>query len=217
MLAARPTQERILRRLGRGSGSGTRHLGDHIAAHDLDRLDLVDTDHPAEDGLDTHPGQPAQALDDLAGLGAVLANIEGERRRLLDGVEVAALLFAEPAQQVQLARDLRRGPDVASVTVPRHQRERPLFAAARDQDRRMGAAEALGHVERAPEPDVLTRESRFAAALPGPHFQAGLDRLLEEVEAIPRRGWKGKGATLSLLLVVPRADTEHRAHTRQNV
>jgi hypothetical protein len=39
------------------------HDGNDMAAHDLQRRDPVDTDHPAEHCLDAHAGQPAELAE----------------------------------------------------------------------------------------------------------------------------------------------------------
>src|SRR5881397_433241 len=66
-----------------------------LAAHDLDRLDLIDAHDPPEDGLDAHVREPAQTTEKLGDLGSVGADIKEVGRRLLDRVVVAARFGAQ--------------------------------------------------------------------------------------------------------------------------
>src|SRR6266511_1937520 len=65
------------------------HGRNDLAAHHLERPDPVHADDPAEDRFHAHAGEPSKALDDLARLGAVFAQVEAERCGLLDRVIVA--------------------------------------------------------------------------------------------------------------------------------
>ena len=124
----------------------------------------------------------------LADLRAVLADVEAERRRLLDRVVVAARLVAERRSSVQLPRDLGRRRDVAGVGVARDERQRPLLAAAGDQDRRVGPAAGSGARSAARSSRTcLPVERLLVAPLAVPHPQADLHRLLEHLEALAER------------------------------
>src|SRR5947207_11892553 len=122
----------------------------HLAPHDLDRFEPVDTDDPAENRLDSHAAQPLQLADELADLRSILTHVKKERGRLLDGVVIASLLLAQPLQDIELAGDLRRRPDVARIAVSRDQGQRSSFATAGDEDRWVRPAQALGQIECAP-------------------------------------------------------------------
>src|SRR2546421_12214051 len=91
------------------------------------------------------------------------------------------------AEDVEFARQLRRGEEVARVGVLRDEAERLLFAHASDQDRRMRTAETLRDVQRPLQLIMLARKRFLAAPLAFPHRQADLQRLLEPLEALRDR------------------------------
>jgi hypothetical protein len=80
----------------------------------------------------------------------------------------------------------------------------------------MWPAEALGQVERPFHADIVAVERLAAALLAVPHLQAGLDGLLEDVEALPQR-WERESQSCRLLGVVARADAEHRPAAGEDV
>ena len=80
----------------------------------------------------------------------------------------------------------------------------------------MRAAKALRRVQGAFHPDVLAVERPLVAPLAGPHAQAGLDGLLEQLEALGERRER-QAEALGLLRVVPGADAEHRPAAREDV
>src|SRR4029453_16851476 len=95
-------------------------------------------------------GKPSELVEEAAHLRTVFADVERKWRRLLERVVVAPGLIAESPEEVELARDLRRRPDVAGVGVARHERQRPFLAAARDEDRRGGGGGGLRQAAGAP-------------------------------------------------------------------
>src|SRR5207249_5281295 len=111
----------------------------------------------------------------LFDLGAAFPHVEREGSGLLDRVVVAPGVLAQPAQQLELPRDLRRRTDVAGVAMAGDQRQSPLLTAASDQDRRVRPAQRLGRVEGTFQPDTPTFEWLLAAVLALPHRKASLD------------------------------------------
>src|SRR6266567_1276989 len=163
------------------------HCRKHLPPHDLHRIEPVDTDDPAKNGLDAHPAQPLQLADELADLRSILTHIEKERGRLFDGVVIAPLFLAQPLQDIELAGDLRRRPDVARIAVSRDQGQRSSFATARDEDRWVRPAQALGQIEGAAYPDVLAFEGALTSPFAFPHLKAGAHGLLDDIEALAHR------------------------------
>src|SRR6476469_6028707 len=89
--------------------AGSLEVGDrrnHVAAHDLDRANLVLPNDPAEDILYTHLRQTMELRDQFAGPRPVLPDIEEERARPLNRVKVPTLRLAMSPQHVQLVRYL---------------------------------------------------------------------------------------------------------------
>ena len=80
----------------------------------------------------------------------------------------------------------------------------------------MGPAEALRHVQRAAEPDMMALERLLVAALAVPHPEADLDGVLEDLEPLAE-GRVGEAQADGLLLVVARADAEHHPAAGQDV
>ena len=91
--------------------------GDDLAADDLQRRDPVYFRDETDYGLDAHLTEPAQLLDQLVHLLAVLSDVEGKRARLLYLIVVSALGLAKPAQDVQLLRDLGPRTQTTGVSV----------------------------------------------------------------------------------------------------
>src|SRR4029453_1490306 len=151
-------------------------------------------------------GKPSELVEEAAHLRTVFADVERKWRRLLERVVVAPGLVAESPEEVELARDLRRRPDVAGVGVAGHERQRPFLAAARDEERRVRAREALRQVQGAPEVDMLAVEVALAAAIACPHLETGLDRLLEEVEPFACRLRERQPEPRCLLGIVARTE-----------
>ena len=169
----------MLQATGPGIPAATTALhyrGDDLSTHHLERVDRLRADDVAADGLDAHAPQPPQLADALADLRTTGPDVEPERRGLLDRGVVAAFALAEGPEQVELAGDLRRRPQVAGVRLPGHERQGPPLAAARDQDRRVRPSHGLRDVQRAPEPDASTLERSAAPGVAGPHLETGLDR-----------------------------------------
>src|SRR6478736_3358155 len=188
---------------------------DHLPAHHLDRFDPIHAHHPADHGLDAKARQPFELLDDFARLRPVLADVEAEWRRLLDRVVVATGLVAEPPEQLELARDIRRRRDIAGVAVAGYERQGPLLTATGDEDRRMGPAQALRHVQRPTEANVAPLERPLVAALAGPHPQADLHGLLEDLEPLAERRIR-QPEPHGFLFVVAGTDPEHRPTAREH-
>ena len=80
----------LRRAIGIPGGSDLGHRRNDLAAHHLDRPDVVDANHPAEYGLDAQRTEPAQPTEQLRDFRAVGANVEREWRGLLDRVVVTA-------------------------------------------------------------------------------------------------------------------------------
>src|ERR1035441_507174 len=121
---------------------------DDLGGEHLERGDLPDVGDPAHSDVEAELSQPAELVDDLAGLLALLADVEAEVARLGDLVVVAALGVAVRAQYVQLAGQVGAGEQVAGVGVPGHETERLLLPAAADHDRRMRPGQRLRRVQR---------------------------------------------------------------------
>src|SRR6202521_3993168 len=137
-----------------------------------------------DDSLDAHACEPVQAPDDLVQFLAVVPDVEGEHRGLLDLVVVAADRLAMLAQDLKLVRQLGSGEEVAGLRILRDQAECFLFATAADQDRRMRAAETLRRVERPFQPVMLAVDRLLRAAFAIPHREADLERLLQALEPL---------------------------------
>src|SRR5215210_868045 len=166
--------------------------------------------------LNAHAGEPAQPSDQLIRLGAILADIEGERAGLLDLLVVPALGFAVGAQNIELVRQLRDRTQATGVGVACDQTQGLPLAVTGDHDRRMRPGEALRKVERTLEPVVRSFEGAFIATLTAPHPQADLDRLLEYLEALFERR-EGNSEAARLLFVMAGPDAEPGPPPREHV
>src|SRR5215471_19711715 len=118
-------------------GSQARDGGDHLAADDLQRGHVPDVRHRADRSLEPHLREPAQLVDDLAGLLALLPDVEDEVAGLDDVVVVAALGLAVGAQDVELAGDFGGDEQVAGLRVAGHQPQRLALTRPPDHDRRV--------------------------------------------------------------------------------
>ena len=140
---------------------------------------------------------------------AVSSALAGEHQRAQpadrDVGGVAAERLAVAAQDVHLVG--HRGgvaEDVHHVGVARHQPQRPLLAAAADEDRRPARLHRARHVAGLVDPVVAAVERR---RLLGEHGPADLQRLLQPVQ--PLAGGREVEAQSLVLDVVPgRADAE---------
>src|SRR5437762_12934727 len=97
-----------------------RHLGrdrDDVTCEELDRGSLFEPFHPADDRVDAQPGEPPELFDQLAGGGPAVVDLERVRARALDAIEVGAGAVTPAAEDVELARDLRRRAQAAGVAV----------------------------------------------------------------------------------------------------
>ena len=163
-----------------------RRRRDHLPAHHLDRFDPVHADHPADtvstprlashsSCLMTSPAfEPSSPTSKRTAPSSRSRRIRGRPRCTGAGAGRACA-------------DIRRRRDVAGVAVAGDERQGPLLAATGDQDRRMWPGEALRHVLRPAEPNVSALERPLVAALAGPHPQADLDGLLEDLEPLAER------------------------------
>src|SRR5262249_4578217 len=77
----------------------------NLAPHDLQRLDPMRIWDRADHGLDAHPSQPAQLSDQLACLGAIVADCEAKCTGLLNRLVVATLRLTVSTQHLQFVWD----------------------------------------------------------------------------------------------------------------
>jgi transcriptional regulator len=121
----------------------TGYGGDDFGGNHLERGYLPHVGHSAYRNLEAEVGQPAELVDHLGGLLALLTHVEDEVAGLGDLVVIAALGVAVRAKHVELARELGAGEQVARVSVLRDQAEGLLLPAAADHDRRMRPGQGL--------------------------------------------------------------------------
>src|SRR6185312_9330911 len=122
--------------------------GDYLAADDLQRSHVPGSYYPADRGLEAQLREPAELVDDLTGLLALLPDVEQEVAGLGDVVVVAALGVAVGAQDVELAADLGAGEQVAGLGVAGHQPQRLALTRPANEDRRVRGGQRLRRVER---------------------------------------------------------------------
>src|SRR5690606_38842914 len=115
-----------------------------------DRLDGSDemlVAHPPIHVLDAEIGKRPKAFYELRGSGTVHTDIELERAGFLDRVIIPTLMCAFGAERVQRRRKIRTGAQAARVGVTDHEGQRAPHSGAGDDDRWMGAAQALRTVQ----------------------------------------------------------------------
>src|SRR6266487_4424934 len=166
------------------AGSEVCDCGNNLTTDDFEWRNAVHMRNHPKDGLNPHSGEPAQLPDQLAHFGAILAHIEGERTRLLNRIIIPALSLTMLAQDLQLLGDLWARTHIAGIGVAGDQAQGLLLAGARNQNRRVGACEALRQVEWTLDAVVLSLERTLIALFALPHAQADLHHLLQPLVAL---------------------------------